>query len=491
MFKKKGSCKEMECIMEGIERIMKGEETDLLQSNYSIHNKIIQTFDLLLENEKRISEAAREVLDIANSISSFDVGMSNISQQLMTFAKEMESVSESNLAIVEETTATMQQVTETIDMTATTLKELTQESEIFTKKNVESRQLMKNVSDLKEDVIADTEKMNVKIEQLVELATEVGKIVNSVAEIANQTNLLALNAAIEAARAGEHGKGFVVVAEEVRHLADDTKKNLDGMRGMVENITQAANEGKESMYRTFESTRQMSEQIDRVTKTVDENIDMMQGMVVCVNNIDESMQGIKLAAEEINKAMESSSNDAQRLSDMTQLIHNDAIESVEFAKKIAVIDDRLSAVTNHLYHGIQQGKYAVSNDEIQAVILKAIDAHKEWLAKMKIMTNTMDILPLQTNDKKCVFGHYYHALTIHHPRIASDWEAIDGIHHSFHKLGDEVIVAIEEKNQEKALGTCKKAEELSEQMIQLLLKINDVITDMTKNGESIFPKELI
>ena len=82
-------------------------------------------------------------------------------------------------------------------------------------------------------------------------------------------------------------------------------------------------------------------------------------------------------------------------------------------------------------------------------------------------------------------------MTINHPRIASYWEAIDGIHHSFHKLGDEVIAAIKAKNQEKALDICQKAEALSQQMIQSLLGINDVITDMTKNGETIFSKELI
>lgn len=489
MFKKKGSCNEMECIMNSIERMMKGEEISLPKSDYSVHNKVIHAFELLVENEKRISTAAREILDVANSISSFDVGMRNISEQLMKFAKEMESVSESNLAIVEETTATMNQVTETIDVTAETLKQLTQESEIFTKKNVESRQLIKNVSNLKEDVVSDTKIMNSKIEQLVQLATEVGKIVDSVAGIANQTNLLALNAAIEAARAGEHGKGFVVVAEEVRHLADDTKKNLEGMRSMVGHITDAANEGKESMYRTFESTKQMSEQIDRVTQTVDENIDMMQGMVVSVKNIDASMQGVKLAAQEINKAMESSSTDAQRLSDMTQSIHKDAVESVTFAKKIAAIDDELSEITNYLFNSIQQGKYAIENDEIQAVILKAIDAHKEWLGKLKHMTNTMELEPLQTNDKKCVFGHYYHALNITHPKLVSEWTAIDEIHHNFHKLGDDVIAAIEEKNQGKAQEISQRAEAISENIIKSLLKINDIITDMTNHGESIYPKE--
>ena len=73
--------------------------------------------------------------------------------------------------------------------------------------------MLKEVSELKEDVVKDTENMNLKIEQLAKLAEEVGQIVESVQAIANQTNLLALNASIEAARAGEAGKGFAVVAE--------------------------------------------------------------------------------------------------------------------------------------------------------------------------------------------------------------------------------------------------------------------------------------
>ena len=240
--KNKSGCAEMNCILQSMDKVLAGQEERIPKSDYGIHKHVVDTFDKLMENEGRMSDAAREVLDVATSISSFDVEMSHISNQLMNFAGEMEDVGESNLAVVEETNATMNQVTNSIDEAAETLNQLKDESTKFADQNNESVQLLHEVNGLKENVLDDTKHMNEKIEQLVQLAVEVGKIVESVQQIANQTNLLALNAAIEAARAGEQGKGFSVVADEVRNLADNTKTNLDGMRDFVDKIYAAASE---------------------------------------------------------------------------------------------------------------------------------------------------------------------------------------------------------------------------------------------------------
>lgn len=484
--KKKTSCDEMNCILAYIEGSLKGEELECPTSSHHIHSKVIDFFQKLLKNEKRMSVAANDVLGIASSISSFDVEMGHISNQLMDFSKEMSELSESNLAVVEETTATMNQVTETIDSTANTLESLTVESEKFADKNNDSVILLEEVSGLKENVINDTMNMNLKIEQLVKLAEEVGRIVDSVQAIADQTNLLALNAAIEAARAGEHGKGFSVVADEVRKLADDTKQNLDGMRQFVDNIYVAANDGKESMGRTLDSTNQMSEKIDKVSDTIGANIGMLHEFVEQVGEVNGSIQGIKVAAAQINKAMEISSSDAERLSVMTQDIHQDAVASVEYSKNISRIDDRLSSVVNDLFMGLRDGKHAVSNEELIQVVDKARQSHQEWVHKIHDMVQEMQLLPLQTNPNKCAFGHFYHAIDITHPQLAEIWNKIDELHNTFHEKGDYIIQAIQDNNESEARKYYEMAVKDSEKMLQILQEVKDTITDMTKRKINVF-----
>lgn len=454
--------------------------------NSSVNQKTGSSFDKLWKNEERMAVAAKEVLDIASSLSSFDVEMKHISTQLMNFAEEMAMLSQSNLSIVEETTATMNNVTDTIDSTAVTLEQLSNDSIELSEKNNISKNLLVEVADLKGHVINDTQNMSGKIEQLVDLTTEIGKIVESVQAIANQTNLLALNAAIEAARAGEHGKGFAVVAEEVRQLSDDTKKNLDGMKSFVEKIYGAAREGKDSMERAMNSTNEMSGKIDSVAVTVGSNIDMLASVIDSVQEVNGSMQGIREAASDINRSMEASGLDTEKLTLMTQNIHMEAEQSVQFAKGIGSIDDNLSKVTNRLFEGLRDGDHAVSNAELQDVVRKAKKAHIDWLAKLHLMKDEMKVMPLQVNSNKCAFGHFYRALIVKNPEIADEWAQIDKLHSDFHGLGDTVLTAIRNQDEQAAGRKYEEADQLSKKMIAILDSIDKKITDMSSRDARVF-----
>lgn len=453
------------------------------EKNTNKQDNIIKS---LLDNEGIMADSAQNVLDITSSLSSYDVEMEHISKELAEYADSLADVSESNLAVIEETTATMNQVSETIESTTKTLEQLSEDSKSFSKKNYESTKLLEEIAVIKENVIDDTQNMSDKIEVLVKLTDEIGKIVESVQDIANQTNLLALNAAIEAARAGEHGRGFSVVADEVRILADDTKKNLANMRSFVEKIHQAADEGKESMSRTATSTNEMSDKIDSVSSTVSSNVVMMEDLIKSVEHITDSMSGINLATNEISTAMDASSQDAQQLSTMTVKIHTKAEQSVNFAKQISRIDDELSTVAETMFQGLSKGSHAVTNDRFIEVIDKAKQSHSAWLNSVRKMIDDMERRPLQTNPNKCAFGHFYHAIKIDNAKIAIDWKEIEDMHKKFHNVGIDVLKNIKDGDKSKAEELYSNLYEISQKMTAKLDKVQNTVQHMKQNEEKLF-----
>lgn len=443
-------------------------------------------FQRLYENEKRMADSAKALLDTVASLSSFDVNLAHISQDLMNCAGNLADLSTSNLAIIEETTASMNQANESIDSVSSILNDISQESNTLLAENQNGQDLLVEVVRLKDEVISDTNDTNVKINQLAELAVEIDKIVESVQGIASQTNLLALNAAIEAARAGEHGRGFAVVAEEVRKLADDTKENLSGMGNFVQRIRAAAMEGTESMQRTIESTNQMNSKMALVTDTIEENVAQLTKVVSDINNINTSLQNVKNATQDIRSAMESSSENAEALAEMSKNIHEDSAQSVAFTKTISDIDDKLSDITAIVYGGLTTGDHTPSNADFHEALDKAQTSHQSWMATLKKIVDGRSMLPLQTHSTKCVFGHFYYALPVSNTQISAQWQQIAPVHKELHDTGAAVIEAVKAGNMTKAATLYQRAETLSVQIIDLLKAVNAKVDEMTRKGQKIF-----
>ncbi len=435
---------------------------------------------------KRMTDSSKQIFNVVSNLSVFDVGMTHISGHLLDFANEMSLLSDSNLAIVEEATASMEQVNDSINDTTEVLQELEDKSQNLSLKNNENIELLGEVVFLKDDVISNANTMSGKIEQLIDLTTKVGSIVESVNAIANQTNLLALNAAIEAARAGEHGKGFAVVADEVRKLADDVKSNLDGMRLLVNDIVLAAEEGKDSMSKTIYSTENMSEKIDVVSNTINDNIIMLNNVISNVANINKTMSEIQVSSKEVNAAMESSAMDAQKLASLSQNIHNDTENSVDLSKNISTIDDELSAIIKDVFTNLSNCDEFISNDELLGILEKAKVAHGEWVKVLTNMIETNSINALQVNPKKCTFGHFYYALNISHPLIAEDWKEIGDIHFNFHTNGEKAINAIKKDKLSEAKIILDETIALSENLVQKISNVEEKIKKLSSEGKSIF-----
>lgn len=131
------------------------------------------------------------------------------------------------------------------------------------------------------------------IESLGHRSDEISKIVGMITSIADQTNLLALNAAIEAARAGEHGKGFAVVADEVRKLAEESKKSAEQISSMIGVIQDETNKAVELMAAGNKKTASGMLQTQEVN-------DAFIQITGSVGNVSEKVQDVSTAVEQLS-----------------------------------------------------------------------------------------------------------------------------------------------------------------------------------------------
>lgn len=190
-----------------------------------------------------------------------------------------------------------------------------------------------------------------KIQQLSDQSAEIESITKVITDITDQTNLLALNAAIEAARAGEHGKGFAVVADEVRKLAEESKRSAEKIVQLTVNIQKDTHEAENSVNVTVEN--------------VDQGVTYLRNAQQSFNNIfgaigtmSDSIQHVSAASQEISASTEEVAASVNNMADASRKM---AEQSTEV---LALVEEQTATMQeiNEVSKALNEGALAVQNE---------------------------------------------------------------------------------------------------------------------------------
>ncbi|WP_233237771.1 methyl-accepting chemotaxis protein [Bordetella sp. LUAb4] len=184
--------------------------------------------------------------------------------------------------------------------------------------------------------------VNGKLGVLNEKAGNINQVVTTINKVADQTNLLSLNAAIEAEKAGEYGRGFVVVATEIRRLADQTAVATYDIEQIVREIQSSVAAGVMGMDKFSEEVRRGMHDMQQVGEQLSQIIQHVQTLAPRVQVVNEGMQAQATGAEQINQAL-------TQLADATQ-------QTVESLRQSSLAIDDLNTVAGDLRGGVTRFK---------------------------------------------------------------------------------------------------------------------------------------
>ena len=207
-----------------------------------------------------------------------------------------------------------------------------------------SAQQMKKIDEIVQEAVE-------KMANLNNQTQEITKLVSVIQSIAAQTNLLALNAAIEAARAGEHGKGFAVVADEVRKLAEQVSISVTDITGIVNDIQVESTEATESLLNGYKEVEQGTLHIQTTSATFNGIDEAVTGMAETINGIAKNLsdlaansQALNHSIEEIAAVSEESAAGIEETAATSQQSSSSMEEVADGAENLAGLADQLNGL---------------------------------------------------------------------------------------------------------------------------------------------------
>ncbi len=312
----------------------RGKDMDISYTSLPLHDGLgkISAILQLLTDVTAIKSTQRTIIEVANQASEISSRMAAASEELSAQVEQVSRGSEIQRDRVAGTATSMEEMNATVLEVARNAGQASTQAEETRQKAQDGSTLVDQVTKSINRVHAVASDMQTAMHELGKQAEAIGGVMSVISDIADQTNLLALNAAIEAARAGEAGRGFAVVADEVRKLAEKTMTSTTEVGSNIRGIQEATaanirrvEDAAKSVSEATELAGTSGAALGSILDLANKNSALIAGIATAAEEQSATSEEINRAIEEINRiagetaeGMKQSSSAVQEVSAMAQ-----------------------------------------------------------------------------------------------------------------------------------------------------------------------------
>ena len=310
-----------------IQDIAQGEGDLTKRLQVDTKDEIAELADWFNQFIEKLHDIISQVNVTTEQVASAATELSSTAEQISTGAEQTSAQADTVASATEELSATAQQI-------AQNCTDAVEAADVATGSTTDGQGVVEQTVDGMNQIAARVDESAQTIQSLSASAEKIGDVISVIDDIADQTNLLALNAAIEAARAGEQGRGFAVVADEVRKLAESTAQSTQEITVMIKTIQDETKEAVVSM-------EQGVAEVEAGTKFASQAGDALETIAGQIVAVTDMVRQVATAAEQQTATTGEISQNIQQVADVTQQSASGAQQSVQSAIELSELSNQL------------------------------------------------------------------------------------------------------------------------------------------------------